>query len=292
MTPQNKISVIIYTKNEEQDLPGCLASLAWCDDIHIYDSMSTDATLEIAARHGASVTQRSYPDNTLVFGGDEAAHRNWGLQNIPFKHEWIYHSDADERVTPELVLAMQNSVSFSDGHQAFRVRRRDYFLGQWLKHVTPSPFNIRLFRKGQVRYERLTNPVTIVDGSVGDLEAHFNHFPFSKGMNHWIAKHNKYSDFEASQIVRNQHSGAQFDLKKVFFEPDQNLRRAQQKEFYYRLPCRPLVMFILLYVIKRGFLDGRAGLRYAMLRAMYEYMIVIKTQDLLEQEEGKEHART
>lgn len=285
------ISVLIYTRNEQQDLPGCLESLAWCDDIHIYDSMSTDGTLDIARRYGASVTQRSYPDNRVAFGGDEAAHRNWGLDNIAFKYEWIYHSDADERVTPELVLAMQNAVLLPNGHSAFRVRRRDHFLGQWLKHVTPSPFNIRLFKAGQVRYQRLTNPVTIVDGSVGNLEAHFNHYPFSKGMRHWIDKHNQYSDFEARQIVQNKRGAARLDLKKVFFEPDQNLRRVQQKELYYRLPCRPLVMFILLYVVKRGFLDGRAGLRYAMLRAMYEYMIVVKTQDLLEQSAHDEDTR-
>lgn len=274
------ISVIIYTKNEEQDLPGCLRSLSWCDDIHVYDSMSSDNTVSIAKNFGATVTQRSYADNTLAFGGDEASHRNWALQHIPFKYDWIYHSDADERVTPDLAAEMQEAVVDPKGRSAFRMQRRDYFMGSWLKHVTPSPFNIRLFRKGHVHYERLTNPITIVDGVVGELNAHFDHFPFSKGMHHWIAKHNKYSDFEAAQIVKNMSIGLKFDIRKVFFETDRNLRRAQQKEFYYRLPCRPMIMFLLLYVGKRGFLDGVAGLQYALLRAMYEYMIVVKTHEL------------
>jgi len=279
MNPQIGISVIVYTKNEQQDLPGCLQSLSWCDDIHIYDSMSTDNTVQIAQSHGATVTQRSYPDNTLPFGGDESAHRNWALQHIPFKHSWIFHLDADERVPPELVVSMQHALASQDTKQAYRMRRCDYFMGQWLKHVTPSPFHIRLFKSGHVRYERLINPVTLIDGEVGDLDAYFDHFPFSKGMHHWIEKHNKYSDSEANQIIQNRNNGLRFDLKKVFFEPDINKRRAQQKEFYYRLPLRPLVMFIALYVVKRGFLDGKAGLRYALLRAMYEFMIVIKTQD-------------
>ena len=207
MTVPNAISVLIYTKNEQQDLPGCLQSLAWCDDIHVFDSMSSDNTVELARSYGATVIQRSYPDNTLAFGGNESAHRNWGLQNIHFKHQWVFHLDADERVTKELASAMQQAVALPETKQAYRMRRRDYFVGRWLKHVTPSPFHIRLFKVGHVRYERLINPVTLIDGEVGNLDEYFDHFPFSKGMHHWLEKHNKYSDFEAQQIVANRRSG-------------------------------------------------------------------------------------
>jgi hypothetical protein len=99
-------------------------------------------------------------------------------------------------------------------------------------------------------------------------------------MHHWIEKHNNYSDAEARQIMQNRGNELQFNLKKIFFEPDVNKRRVQQKEFYYRLPCRPLVMFLALYIGKLGFLDGKAGLSFAALRAMYEYMIVVKSQEL------------
>lgn len=273
------ISVLIYAKNEQQDLPGCLDSLTWCDDIHVFDSMSTDQTAQIARAYGASVTQRSYPDNTLAFGGDESAHRNWALEHIPFRHAWIFQMDADERVTPELVLEMQQAVASQETNVAYRMPRRDYFMGRWLKHVTPVPFNIRLFRKERMRYERVINPSMLIDGTVGDLKAHFDHFPFSKGMKHWINKHNQYSEFEAEQIIHNGRGSTPLDLKTAFFDPDVSKRVAQKKELYYRLPCRPLVMFVLLYIFKRGFLDGRAGLRFCILRAMYEYMIVIKTQE-------------
>ena len=265
------ISVLILTKNEEQDLPGCLASFSWCNDVHVYDSKSTDKTVEIAENWGALVTQRPF-DNW-------SSHQNWGLSHIPFKHPWVYYSDADERVTPELVAAMQAFVQNPGAHVALRVRRRDHLMGRWLKHATPSPFNIRLFKPRHIRYERLTNPVTLVDGPVADTTAHFDHYPFSKGYKHWFDKHNHYSTSEANQIVANRRAGESFSLYKAFLAKDPNQRRFHQKELYYRLPMRPLVMFLLLYVGKRGFLDGAAGLTFAVLRAVYEYMIVLKVRE-------------
>nr|WP_319566120.1 glycosyltransferase family 2 protein [uncultured Rhodoferax sp.] len=265
------ISILILTKNEQQDLPGCLESMSWSDDIHVYDSYSNDSTVKIAEDFGAKVTQR-YFDNW-------STHQNWGLQNIQFKHEWVYYSDADERMTPELLVAIKNAVADPKEFSAFRVRRRDFFMGTWLKHVTPSPFNIRLFKPKNIHYERLTNPVTVVDGSIGDISAHFNHFPFSKGISHWIDKHNRYSTFEAGQIIANRQQGEAFSFTKAIFSGNANERRFHQKEIYYHLPFRPVVMFLLLYIFKRGFLDGRAGLTYALLRSIYEYFIVLKTRE-------------
>ncbi|MES2091920.1 MAG: glycosyltransferase family 2 protein [Pseudomonadota bacterium] len=265
------ISVLILTKNEQQDLPGCLDTMGWSDDIHVYDSMSTDATASIAHQYGAKVTERPF-DNW-------SSHQNWGLENIPFKHPWVYYSDADERVTPELVRAMQEAIKSPGSHAAFRIRRRDYLFGTWLKHVTPSPFNIRLFRPSRMRYERLTNPVSKVDGPVGDIAEHFDHYPFSKGIRFWFEKHNSYSTFEANQIIENSKGGQNFSLLKALTAKDMNVRRFHQKELYYRLPFRPLVMFLVLYVGKRGFLDGQSGFTYAVLRAIYEYMIVLKVRE-------------
>ncbi len=131
----HNISVLILTRNEQQDLPGCLKSFQWCDDVHVLDSLSDDQTVEIARQFGATVTSRAF-DNW-------SSHQNWALTNIKFKHKWVYYSDADERVTPELVAAMAEFVENPGEHAAMRVRRRDYLNGTWLRHVTPSPFNIR-----------------------------------------------------------------------------------------------------------------------------------------------------
>jgi len=274
------ISILLLTKNEQQDLPGCLESLSWSDDIHVYDSMSTDDTLAIARQFGATVTQRSYGESKLAFGGDEAAHRNWGLQNISFKYPWVFVIDADERMTPDLVHAVEAAVALQGEQVAFRVQRRDFFMGTWLKHVTPSPFNIRLFKPANIHYERLTNPNTLVDGPIGDIPSHFNHFPFSKGLAHWLDKHNSYSTFEAGQIFANRGRVGTFSFAKAIFSKNLNERRFHQKEIYYRLPLRPTAMFLLLYILKRGFLDGRAGLTYALLRSIYEYFIVLKVREL------------
>ncbi|MDD5460855.1 MAG: glycosyltransferase family 2 protein [Methylococcales bacterium] len=268
----SNISVLILTKNEQQDLPGCLESVAWSDDIHVYDSMSTDNTVAIAERFGAKVTQRPF-DNW-------ASHQNWGLQNIPFKHPWVFYIDADERMTPELIQAVCEAVTDNSQHVAFRIQRRDFYLGIWLKHVQTSPFYLRLFRPEKMRYERLVNPVSIPEGSVGQLSGFLNHFPFSKGIGHWIDRHNSYSRFEAQQIIENRKNGEKFSLLKTFTASDFHERRYYQKELFYRLPFRPIIKFLLLYVSKRGFLDGKAGLTYAVLQSIYEYFIVLKVREL------------
>lgn len=270
------VSVLILTKNEEQDLPGCLASVAWSDDIHVYDSLSTDRTVEIAEAAGAKVTKRAF-DNW-------ASHQNWGLANIPFKHEWVFYIDADERMTPELVEAVKHAVSQPADNVAFRVQRRDFFVGTWLKHVQASPFYMRLFKPGKMRYERLVNPISLADGPVGQVNGYLDHFPFSKGVGHWLDRHNSYSRFEAQQIIANRKEHASFSLLKAFTASDFHEKRFHQKELFYRLPARPLIKFILLYVLKRGFMDGIAGFRYAALQAIYEYMIVLKVDEL---ERGK-----
>ena len=274
------ISVLILTKNEQLDLPSCLESVAWSDDIHVYDSMSTDNTVAIAEQFGAKVTQRGYGESKLAFGGDESVHRNWGLKNIAFKYPWIFVIDADERVTPGLLDAMNAAVKEPNSYVAFRIQRRDFFMGTWLKHVQTSPFYIRLFKPEKVHHERVINTVTIVDGPIRDITGYLDHFPFSKGIGYWIERHNSYSRFEAQQIVDNRKNQASFSLKKVFIAKDFNERRFHQKELFYRLPFRPLIKFLILYVGKRGFLDGRAGFIYAVLQSIYEYFIVLKTREL------------
>lgn len=268
------ISVLVLTKNEEKDLPGCLESVSWSDDIHVYDSFSEDSTAKIAHSFNAKVTQRTF-DNW-------ASHQNWGLQNIPFKHEWVFYIDADERVTPELVINIEKVIHDSSDYVAFRIQRRDFFMGVWLKYVQASPFYMRLFRPEKMRYERLVSPISIPDGSVGEIEEFIDYYPFSKGINHWLERHNCYSNFESQQIINNRLVGKNFSIQKAFFSEDFHERRFHQKELFYRLPARPLIQFFILYLLKRGFLDGQPGLTYAILRSIYEYMIVLKTRELEE----------
>jgi glycosyltransferase involved in cell wall biosynthesis len=266
------ISVLILTRNEQQDLPLCLKCVIWSDDIHVLDSFSTDGTIDIARAARASIVQRQF-DNW-------ASHQNWALANIPFRHPWVLYIDADERVTPELAVSLREAVENPGDKVAFRIWRRDFWGNRWLKHVQTTSHYLRLFRPGKMRYERLVNPVSIPDGPVGELTGYLDHYPFSKGITHWLERHNSYSSFESQQIVAVRVAKRSFSLKQAFFNKDSSERRFHQKELFYRMPGRPLLKFILLYFGKRGFLDGRAGLRYAILQSFYEYLIVLKTTEL------------
>ena len=136
------VSVLVLTRNEQQDLPRCLKSVAWSDDVHVYDSMSDDGTVAIALAHGAQVTQRPGQNTGLLFGGGEADHRNRGLRNIRFKYRWVFQIDADERVTPELadqpnVLTTRytRALSLSSGPTSMRARA----LLRKLRYTRASP---------------------------------------------------------------------------------------------------------------------------------------------------------
>jgi glycosyltransferase involved in cell wall biosynthesis len=265
------ISVLILTKNEQHDLPAALASVAWSDDIHVFDSLSTDATQEIASAAGAQIHTRTFDDY--------ATHRNTALA-LEFKHPWVFLLDADERPTPELAAEMRRVVGEAPANTAgFRLRRRDFLFGTWLKHAQISPYYIRLVRPERAKYTRAINEVLEVDGPIAELLHPLDHFPFSKGIAHWIAKHNTYSTMEAELIFRQQ--GLQNpSLRKALRDPDFHTRRLHQKALFYRLPGRPLIKWCYMMFLRGAILDGAAGITYASLQSIYEYMIVLKTKEL------------
>lgn len=229
------ISVLVLTLNEEQNIKACLKSVGWSDDIHVLDSYSSDRTVEIAERFGAKVWHRKFDS--------WAQHQNWALENIPFKYPWVFYFDADERVTPELAESMQAAVQSPGDKVAFRIQRRDFFQGTWLKHVQTSPFYLRLFRPEKMRYTRLVNPVSVVDGPRGEIGGCIDHYPFSKGISHWLDRHNAYSTLEALQIVEDRRASRPFSVIAAFTARDFHERRFHQKELFYRLPGRPIVKF-------------------------------------------------
>jgi len=265
------ISVLILTKNEQSDLPAALASVAWSDDVHVFDSYSTDVTVEIARAAGAHVHQRIFDDY--------ATHRNAALA-LPFKHPWVFLLDADERPTPELSAEMQRAVREAPANTAgFRLRRRDFLFGTWLKHAQISPYYIRLVRPERAKYTRGINEILEVDGPIAELHHPLDHYPFSKGIAHWIAKHNTYSTMEAELIVRQQ--GLQNPSPHTALrDSDFHTRRQHQKALFYRMPGRPLIKWGYMMFVRGAVLDGAAGVTYATLQSIYEYMIVLKTKEL------------
>jgi glycosyltransferase involved in cell wall biosynthesis len=268
----NQISVLILTLNEEQDLPGCLDAVAWCDDVQVMDSGSTDRTVEIARARGATVTAREFDS----FAGQ----RNASMQ-LPFRHPWVLVLDADERPTPELNAEMPLAVAAaSPAVAAFRIRRRDFLWGQWLQHTQMTASYLRLLRVGHVQYTRSINEITQVAGEILDLRQPFDHLAFSKGIAHWVTRHNGYSTEEALLLASGEATH-RASIREAFFASSVQRRRVAQKAIFYRLPLRPLVKWLYLVLVRGAVLDGRAGIMYATLISFYEYLIELKRRELL-----------
>jgi hypothetical protein len=207
------------------------------------------------------------------------------VQSIEFRYPWVLYLDADERCPEDLRDEVLSRALPEATENAFRMRRKDFYLGRWLRHAQlyPSWF-VRLFRPKTIHYQRLVNPVATVDGPVGYLDAHLLHYPFSHGVTHWIARHNKYSDFEAKELIKVRNGATMSSVKLLSSDP--NERRRALKDLFLRLPARPLIKFIYCYILRRGFLDGRPGLTYSTLQSIYEYMIDCKYRELRRRERG------
>lgn len=271
------ISTLILTLNEEQDLPGCLDSITWCDDIHVLDSGSTDRTAEIARSRGAHVTTRSFDGY--------ARQRNAAMQ-LPFRHPWVLVLDADERPSPELSLEMPRAIaSAAPGVSAFRMRRRDFLWGTWLKHAQLTPFYVRLLRPDRVHYSRDINETIEVDGEIGELQGPLDHLAFSKGLSHWVAKHNAYSSKEA-ELLASGDAVRKASLKQALLARNFHERRVAQKAIFYELPARPLVKWLYMMFVRGAVLDGHAGVMYATLQSFYEYLIEVKRREILRKRRG------
>jgi glycosyltransferase involved in cell wall biosynthesis len=271
------VSVLILTLDEELNLPRCLNSLSWCDDVVVLDSYSSDRTEAIAHEYSTRFIQRKFDDY--------ARQRNFGLNDIHYKHPWLLMVDADEAVSPELALEIEEVLgNVREEICLYRMRRKDYFMNQWIRHSSgyPTWFG-RLARIGSVRVERATNEEYHTDGEIAYLNQHLLHYPFNKGIHAWIDKHNRYSSMEAEASV--QQPDAKIKISSLF-NTDPVERRKAIKSLFYSLPGRPILMFLALYFLKRGFLDGKAGLTFCMLRSFYEYMIDCKVKEIRLRQKG------
>jgi glycosyltransferase involved in cell wall biosynthesis len=261
--PGLSFSVVILALNEERNLPGCLRSIAGCDDIVLIDSGSTDATVALAEQAGARVFVRPF---------DNFAHqRNFAQTEVPFRHPWVFHLDADETFTPELleecaVVAASPEAAKRDGYYA---APRMIFQGQWIPHCTDYPaWQARFVRAPQFRFIEVGHGQREAPGmSLGKLKSGYRHDLSAGGEAEWLAKHRRYAQAEA----RTQHREA-LRLGELFSSTALTRRRAL-KRAAANIPFRPLARFIYQYFLRGGFLDGRAGLRYCRLIARYEGFI-------------------
>jgi glycosyltransferase involved in cell wall biosynthesis len=272
------ISVLILTLNEEQNLPACLESVAWCDDIVVYDSFSTDRTVEIAKVARARVVQRVF-DNF-------ASQRNHALDEVAYKYPWVFHLDADERFTPALLEECQEAVR-ADECSGYLVPSKMMFMGRWLRFSGMYPsYQTRLLKRGEVRFIQKGHGQREGEAQrgIGRLKEPYLHYSFNKGITDWFAKHNRYSTQEALDSLMSQRHGKLDPWGWVSREPVR--RRRALKELAAYLPCRPLLRFLYMYCLRLGVLDGMPGYHYCRLQATYEYMIALKMKEQLRRERG------
>ncbi|WP_018614249.1 glycosyltransferase family 2 protein [Segetibacter koreensis] len=264
------ISVIILTKNEERDLPNCLNSLIWCDDIHVLDSNSTDQTIQIAVTYGAKVVTNPF----ISFGKQ----RNFALDNINTKHSWILFLDADEVVSNKfkdaMIYAIENAAEDTAG---FYCCWKMMLEGKWLKHSDNFPkWQFRLMRKGRARFTDFGHgqKEKNIIGKMEYIKEPYLHFGFSKGWMNWIDRHNLYSTNEALARINN------CPPFKNIFHRHESVRNPALKCWLSKLPMWPFFRFFYTYFIRAGFLEGLPGFIYCVNMGYYEFLIQIKMREI------------
>ncbi len=279
MSAKVPVSVLIPIKNEAGNLPRCFASIAWADEVFVVDSKSTDGSIKISEDHGAKVVQ-------FEFNGIWPKKKNWALENLPFKHPWVFILDADEEMTPDAEEEFRRIVTDPNPQTAgYWINRRFFFMGKWLKHAYYPNWNLRLFLHKLGRYEQLTAVETasgdnevhehvVVKGAAGHLKTEMNHYAFPN-IGVFIEKHNRYSNWEARVAIDNQLHKTNATLQSK----DVGLRR-KLKAMSLKLPFRPTLRFLYVYLFQKGFLDGAEGYYFARLHATYEFLCVAKTVEL------------
>ncbi len=280
------VSVLIPAKNEELNLSACLDSVARADEVFVVDSQSGDRTCDIAEEKGANLVQ-------FHFNGKSPKKKNWSLENLPFKNEWVLIVDCDERITPELWDEIAEKIK-DNNYQGYYLNRQVFFLGKWIRHGGKYPdWNLRLFKHQLGRYENLNteqiantgdNEVhehVILEGKSGYLDNDMLHIDF-RDIYEWLARHNRYSNWEA-RVYYNflTGQGDQGTIGANLFG-DAVQRKRYLKKIWIRLPFKPLLRFILFYIIRLGFLDGKAGYIYGRLLSQYEYQIGVKLYELMQ----------
>jgi glycosyltransferase involved in cell wall biosynthesis len=265
------ITVVILTKNEEEVVARAIASaLVDFSEIIVLDSFSDDATVEIARRTGATVTQNAFKGYAIQ--------RNFALKEMPKANDWIFFLDADEVIPEELIAELRRDFThlISEDFGMAYMRRKDFFMGRWIRRSSgyPTWFG-RLCHAPSVRVEREINEEYHSNRPAIRLSGHLLHYPFAKGIAHWVDRHNRYSTAEAEEKAKGVKGES-----SLIFSRDPGLRRKGLKQLYMRLPFRPLAGFLYLYVFNGGFLDGKAGLRFALLRAFYEFLINLKLDEV------------
>ncbi len=248
---QNSITLtaLVICKNEAENIGQCLESLSFADEIVVVDSGSTDNTVEIAGNYNVNLFVTEWKGY--------AGTKQYGLERA--QGEWILWLDADERVTPELALEIKNAITDASAEQAaFKIPRRAYFLGRWIKHSGWYPgYVVRLFRKEKCRFgNELVHEQLIVNGSVAVLKNHIDHYT-DTSIKHYFDKFNRYTSLAAEDLAKRG-----------------------KKASLFTMTVRSMHMFFKMYFVKAGFLDGVQGLLLAFFSSFYVFVKYAKLWEI------------
>jgi len=278
------ITVLLAAKNEAINLPRCLSALGPAARVVVLDSHSTDATAEIARAHGAEVVQFDYH-------GGYPKKRQWALENLPIDTPWVFLLDADEVVPDALWAEMAQAISGEPVADAFMITKGFHFLGRPMRHGGFSHAAVLLFQTGKARFERLfddgldgldmeIHERVVVDGPIARISTPLIHEDF-KGLEAYIARHNKYSTWEARLRYRYLTTGqyGEATITPKLFGNSQERRRAI-KALIIRMPFEQWIWFGYHYFFRLGFLEGCAGLIASQIRASYIAQVRAKMFEL------------
>jgi len=265
----NKISALILTRNEANKIADCIKSLAFCDEVWVVDSGSDDETVAIARSLGAKVLEHSL--------SDFSQQRDWAIHNIDFGGDWILVLDADERATPELAHSIQRELAHQPRFNAYKICRKNFFLGKWIKNSGWYPDWItRLLKRGSFWLDgRLVHEKYIVDGPIGFVEGHIIHLSYQT-LEEYFQKLNLYTTLEAKMLLNGDHTPIRWDhLPEGLFWRSLIRRGIEDWPF-----IRPIWMWFYMYILRTGFLDGREGFVLAALGSIYEAVVLFKWWEL------------
>ena len=268
------VSVIVTVVNEAIHIERCIESLRWADEVFVVDGGSTDDTVRLAQAKGAAVLSNPW------FG--YAAQKNWALRNLPLANDWVLFLDADEVVTPELGREIARVVERSgNGCDAYFVNRRMIFLGKWLRHVWWYPDRtVRLVRRssGDGFEDRSVHERWVCRGPVGGLGVDLIHENI-KPLHEYVERLNRYATLEGLEVLRWRWAAKSGDIKPSFSGNWVERRRALKLRVWYRLPFRPFLRLLWMWVFRLGFLDGSEGWIFTKLHLCYELLIDIKLRE-------------
>lgn len=267
------LTIVIPVKNEEINLPRCLSPLNDFSHVIVVDSHSTDKTAEIAVAHGAELIN-------FDWDGRFPKKRNWILQNYKFTTDWVLFLDADEIVTEDFIYQVKRAIQ-SDAINGYWLNFYNYFQNRLLKHGIPFK-KLALFRVGMGEYERIDeehwstldmeiHEHPIIEGAIGEIKAPIIHNDY-KGMYHYLARHNEYSSWEAHRYQEFNRAGV---------EKFKQLTPRQRKKYnsldkWWWAPA----YFIVNYFLRFGFLDGREGFTFSLLKTIYFFEIRCKIREI------------